>query len=259
MTATTSAAAAWAADPDGFRRERVERSVSPAPKVELMRVLVVEDDQAMAGLLCRALTAEGYAVDVASCGQDALWSATENDYDAIVLDVMIPAPDGHEVTRLLRERGRWAPVLMLTARDGVADRVRGLDGGADDYLSKPFAMTELYARLRALTRRVNTERPVVLTVGDLTLDPATRGVRRNAQQIDLSAKEFALLTELMRSPGRVLSRTHLLEHAWDFAYDGSSNVIEVYIGNLRKKVDRPFGRNSIQTLRGAGYRIADDG
>lgn len=257
---TVSASPGIESRADRAGHERVEQpTTARAPRLEPVRVLVVEDDQAMAGLLRRALTAEGYAVDVVSCGQDALWTATENDYDAIVLDVMIPAPDGHEVTRLLRERGRWSPVLMLTARDGVADRVRGLDGGADDHLSKPFAMTELYARLRALTRRASNERPVVLAVGGLTLDPVTRRVWRDGQQIDLTAKEFALLTELMRTPGRVLSRTHLLEHAWDFAYDGGSNVIDVNIRNLREKVDRPFGRSSIQTLRGAGYRIHDDG
>lgn len=235
-----------------------QRVSGRGPKVTAVRVLVVEDDPAMAGLLRRALVAEGYSVDVAACGQDALWSATENDYDAIVLDVMIPAPDGHEVTRLLRERGRWAPVLMLTARDGIADRVQGLDGGADDYLSKPFAITELYARLRALTRRVHVERPVMLQVGDLVLDPVTRRVWRSGQQVDLTAKEFGVLTELMRVPGRVLSRAYLLEHAWDFAYDGGSNVIDVYVRNLREKLDRPFGRASIKTLRGAGYRITDD-
>jgi two-component system OmpR family response regulator len=224
-----------------------------------MRVLVVEDEVKMAGLLKRALEEEGYAVDVAGRGEDALWFGTENPYDAIVLDVMLPDFDGFEVSRRLREAGRWSPVLMLTARDAVADRVAGLDAGADDYLTKPFSFAELLARLRALVRRGAAERPPVLRVGDLELDPARRIVTRNGSSIDLTAREFALLEYLMRHAGEVLTRTQLIEHVWDFAYDGDSNVVDVYIRYLRNKVDRPFGRDSIKTVRGAGYRFDEDG
>jgi two-component system, OmpR family, response regulator len=222
-----------------------------------MRVLVVEDEVKMAGLLKRALEEEGYAVDVAGRGEDALWFGTENPYDAIVLDVMLPDLDGFEVSRRLRRAGRWSPVLMLTARDAVADRVAGLDAGADDYLTKPFSFAELLARLRALVRRGAAERPPVLLVGDLSLDPARRTVARDGTAIDLTAREFALLEFLMRHAGEVLTRTQLIEHVWDFAYDGDSNVVDVYIRYLRNKVDRPFGRDSIRTVRGAGYRLED--
>src|SRR6266508_977773 len=185
-----------------------------------MRVLVVEDEVKMARLLKRGLEEEDYAADVAANGEDGIWMATENPYDAIVLDVMLPDVDGFEVCRRIREAGQWAPVLMLTARDAVPDRVRGLDAGADDYLTKPFALVELFARVRALTRRDPQERPVVLQVGDLMLDPVSRVVQRGGVDIPLSPKEFALLQELMRRPGEVLSRTYLIEHVWDFAYDG---------------------------------------
>jgi two-component system, OmpR family, response regulator len=222
-----------------------------------MRVLVVEDELKMAGLLKRALEEEGYAVDVAGRGEDALWFGTENPYDVIVLDVMLPDLDGFEVSRRLRGAGRWSPVLMLTARDAVADRVAGLDAGADDYLTKPFSFAELLARLRALVRRGAAERPPVLRVGDLSLDPARRTVTRDGRSIDLTAREFALLEYLMRRVGEVLTRTQLIEHVWDFAYDGDSNVVDVYIRYLRNKVDRPFGRDSIRTVRGAGYRLED--
>jgi two-component system OmpR family response regulator len=224
-------------------------------------VLVVEDEVKMAALVRRGLEREGYAVDVAADGPEALWSARERDYDAIVLDAMIPEPDGFAVCRLLRDERRWAPVLILTARDSVEDRVRGLDAGADDYLTKPFAFEELFARLRALTRRGPVERPIVLAVGDLTLDPVTRAVRRAGQPIMLSAKEFGLLEFLMRHPGEVLTRTRIIEHVWDFAYEGGSNVVDVYVRYLREKVDRPFGRTDIETVRGVGYRLraeADD-
>lgn len=233
--------------------------VQPVLRTSLaaMRLLVVEDDAALADLLRRALLRDGYAVDVAGDGQDALWYATENDYDAVVLDVMIPAPDGFAVVRTLRERGRWMPILMLTARDAVRDRIHGLDTGADDYLVKPFAMGELAARVRALVRRAPHERPVALTVGDLMLDPVTHVVSRAGERVDLSPKEFSLLHELMRHPGVPLTRTQLIEHVWDFAYDGTSNVVDVYIRYLRDKVDRPFGRQSITTVRGMGYRIDD--
>ena len=223
-----------------------------------MRMLVVEDEARMAAVLRRGLQEEGFAVDVAANGEDAVWYASENDYDAIVLDLILPGIDGFGVLEDLRTAGRWAPVLLLTARDGVADRVRGLDLGADDYLIKPFAFPELLARLRALLRRGAQERPAILSVGDLTLDPARRVVRRGATSIALTAREFALLECLMRQPERVLSKTELVEHVWDFAFDGDSNVVEVYVGYLRQKIDRPFGRRSLETLRGAGYRLRDD-
>jgi two-component system OmpR family response regulator len=223
-----------------------------------MRLLVVEDDPGMASLLVRSLQREGYAVDAVDNGEDALWSATEIEYDAVVLDAMIPSPDGFEVCRRMRAAGRWAPVLMLTARDTVVDRVQGLDAGADDYLTKPFALAELFARLRALTRRDPLERPVTLQVGDLTLDPVSHVVRRGEADISLSPKEFALLHELMRRPGEVLSRSNLIDHVWDFAYDGASNVVDVYVRYLRDKVDRPFGRETIRTVRGVGYRLDPD-
>jgi two-component system OmpR family response regulator len=188
-------------------------------------------------------------------GEEALWRAQAHDYDAIVLDVMLPGLNGFETCRRLRSDGVWAPVLMLTARDAVSDRVAGLDSGADDYLSKPFAFAELLARLRALARRGDRDRPAVLEVGDLRLDPATREVSRDGREIRLSAKEFALLETFMRRPGEVLSRLHLLEHAWDFAYDNRSNVIDVFVRRLRQKIDEPFGCASLQTVRGAGYRL----
>lgn len=220
-----------------------------------MRLLVVEDEPKMAKLLETALQREGHAVDRVDNGSDAVWMATECDYDAIVLDVMIPPPDGFEVCRTLRDRGRWAPILLLTARDGVQDRVDGLDAGADDYLPKPFSFEELSARLRALRRRGVTERPTQLVAGDLTLDPATRHVTRAGQVVKLSPKAFTLLELFMRRPGEVLSRPELLAHAWDFAYEGDSNVVDVYIRYLRDKIDRPFDRQSIETVWGVGYRL----
>ncbi len=223
-----------------------------------MRVLVVEDEVKMAGLLKRGLEEEGYAVDAAGDGREALWLATENPYDAVVLDVMLPDVDGFEVCRRLRHAGRWSPVLMLTARDAVPDRVSGLDAGADDYLTKPFSFAELLARLRALVRRGAPERPPVLGIGDLTLDPASRRVARGDLPIELTAKEFALLEYFMRHPGEVLSRTRLIEHVWDFAYEGDSNVVDVYVRYVREKVDRPFGTDSIETVRGAGYRLREE-
>src|SRR5262245_9634223 len=184
--------------------------------------------------------------------------ATENDYDAIVLDVRLGGIDGFEVCRRLRSAGRWSPVLMLTARDAVEDRIRGLDVGADDYLTKPFAFSELLARLRALFRRGARPRPAILTVGDLVLDPAARAVQRGEQPISLTVKEFALLEYLMRHRDEVLSRTQLLEHAWDFAFDGDPHIVTVYVGYLRDKIDRPFGRASLETVRAGGYRLRDD-
>ena len=220
-----------------------------------VRILVVEDELKMASLLRRGLVEEAHAVDVARTGDEALWMARAADYDAVVLDLMLPGPDGIEVCRRLRESGVWAPVLMLTARDGVEDRIAGLDAGADDYLPKPFSFAELLARLRALVRRATPERPAVLEVGDLRLDPATRQVWRGDTEICLSGKEFALLETFMRRPGQVLSRYELLEHAWDYAYENRSNVVDVYVGYLRSKIDRPFDRDSLETVRGAGYRL----
>jgi two-component system OmpR family response regulator len=220
-----------------------------------VRVLVVEDDVKMAGLLQRGLREEGHAVDVARTGDDALWMGQAAEYDTIVLDLMLPGLDGATVCRRWRESGVWAPVLMLTARDAVDDRVAGLDAGADDYLAKPFAFAELLARLRALARRGAAERPAIVEVGGLRLDPATRQVWRGEVEIPLSSKEFALLETFMRRPGQVLSRLQLLEHAWDYAYENRSNVVDVYVRYLREKVDRPFGRHSLETVRGAGYRL----
>jgi two-component system OmpR family response regulator len=223
-----------------------------------MRILVVEDEAKMAGLIRRGLREEGLAVDVAGRGEDALWMAGSTEYDAIVLDVMLPGIDGFETCRRLRSDRVWTPVLMLTARDAVEDRVAGLDSGGDDYLVKPFSFAELLARLRALTRRGEVERPAVLEVGELRLDPSTRQVWRGAAEIALSAKEFALLEAFMRRPGEVLSRFQLLEHAWDYGYENRSNVIDVYVRYLREKIDRPFGADSIETVRGAGYRLRKD-
>jgi two-component system, OmpR family, response regulator len=224
-----------------------------------MRVLIVEDEAKMAGLLRKGLRQEGFAVDLAGKGEDALWMAGATEYDAIVLDLMLPGIDGIEVCRRLRGDGVWSPILMLTARDGVRDRVAGLDSGADDYLVKPFSYAELLARLRALARRGGGERPTELRVGDLRLDPAARKVRRGEREIELSAKEFAVLEVFMRRPGEVLSRFQLLEHAWDYEYENRSNIVDSYVRFLRRKVDKPFGVRSIETVRGAGYRLREDG
>jgi len=227
-----------------------------------MRILIVEDSAKMARLLKKGLERKGYAVDVVGSGQDAVWMATENDYDAIVLDVILDVGaepiDGFEVCRRLRRASRWPPVLMVTARDAVEDRVYGLDAGADDYLTKPFSLDELLARLRALMRRGAAERPAVLRVGDLSLDPARHEVLRRGRVIELTPTEFALLEYLMRRPGDVLTRTTLVEHVWDFAFDGDPRIVNVYIRSLRGKIDRPFGRASLETVRGLGYRIRDD-
>ena len=220
-----------------------------------MRILVVEDEPKMARLVKRGLEEEGIAVDVAGRGEDAVWMAGSTEYDAVVLDVMLPGLDGFEVCRRLRADDVWTPVLMLTARDAVEDRVAGLDGGADDYLVKPFSFDELLARIRALARRGSAERPAVIEIGDLRLDPAARSVSRGGVEIRLSQKEFALLETLMRRPGRALSRLQLLEHAWDDTYENRSNVVDVYIRYLREKIDRPFGADTIETVRGVGYRL----
>ena len=221
----------------------------------VVRILVVEDEHKLATLLQRGLREEGHAADIAERGEDALWMARANDYDAIVLDVMLPGRDGFSVLRELRADSVWTPVLMLTARDAVQDRVAGLDSGADDYLVKPFAFDELLARLRAVARRTPGERPAVLEVGDLRLDPAEHRAWCGEVELQLSAKEFALLEAFMRRPGRALSRLSLLEAAWDMAYEPRSNVVDVYVRYLRDKVDRPFGRSSIETVRGIGYRL----
>ena len=224
-----------------------------------MRILIVEDEPKLAGLLRRGLRKEGMAVDLAGKGEDALWKAESTEYDAIILDLMLPGIDGFEVCRRIREAGVWSPVLMLTARDSVGDRVAGLDSGADDYLTKPFSYAELLARLRALMRRGAVARPTELTVGSLRLDPARRLVWRGNTEIELSAKEFALLETFMRRPGEVLSRFDLLEHAWDYDYENRSNVVDSYVRFLRRKIDKPFGVKSLETVRGAGYRLRDDG
>jgi two-component system OmpR family response regulator len=220
-----------------------------------MRILVVEDDLRLARVIKRGLGADGHAVDLAVTGGRALERAHATEYDAIVLDVMLPEGDGFATCEELRRAGVWSPVLMLTARDSVEDRVRGLDCGADDYLTKPFSFAELSARLRALSRRAIAERPSVLEAGGLRLDPATMRAYRGDATIDLSAKEYALLEELMRRAGQVVSRYDLLEHAWDARYENRSNVVDVYVRYLREKIDRPFGCDSIETVRGAGYRF----
>jgi two-component system OmpR family response regulator len=224
-----------------------------------VRALIVEDEVKMAGLIRRGLLEEGYAADIASKGEDAVWMAGATEYDVIVLDVLLPGIDGFEVCRRLRKDGVWSPVLMLTARDAVEDRIAGLDTGADDYLTKPFSFAELLARLRALTRRGPIEQPLLLELGDLRIDPRSRQAWRGEREIELSTKEFALLETLMRRPGQVVSRFDLLEHAWDYSYENRSNVVDVYIRYLREKIDRPFGVRSIETVRGAGYRVRKDG
>ncbi len=224
-----------------------------------MHVLVVEDEVKMAALIRRGLSEQGLTVDIAGSGEDALGMARGSTYDAIVLDVILPGIDGFEACRQMRTEGIWSPVLMLTARGALEDRVAGLDGGADDYLTKPFSFAELLARLRALIRRGQSERPAVIEVGELRLDPATREVFRGDTEIDLSAKEFTLLEVFMRSPGLVLSRMQLLDQAWEYDFQHRSNVIEVYVRYLRRKIDQPFGITSIETVRGAGYRLRKDG
>ncbi len=224
-----------------------------------MRVLVVEDDIRMAAALRRGLRADGIVAEVAGDGETALVQARGTDFDAVVLDVVLPGIDGFETCRRLRAGGVWTPVIMLTARDAVEDRVRGLDGGADDYLTKPFSLAELLARLRALARRGPVERPTVLEAGDLRLDPAARQVWRGDTEIDLSAREFALLETFLRTPGRIFSQLELLEAAWELGFEQRSNVVEVYVRYLREKVDRPFGVRALETVRGLGYRLRKDG
>ena len=224
-----------------------------------MRVLIVEDDSKMAGLIRRGLVEEGYAADIASDGEQAAWMASATDYDAIILDVMLPGIDGFTVCRRLRDSGVSSPVLMLTARDAIEDRIAGLDTGADDYLTKPFSFDELLARLRALARRGPIEQPPLLTAGSLRLDPKARQAWRGDVEIELSTKEFGLLEALLRRPGQIVSRFDLLEHCWDQSYENRSNIVDVYIRYLREKIDRPFGVRSIETIRGSGYRLRKDG
>jgi len=224
-----------------------------------MRVLVVEDEVKLGEIVARGLREEGYATDLTNRGEDALWMARAAAYDAILLDVMLPGIDGFSVCRRLRDEGVWSPVLMLTARDAVGDRVAGLDAGADDYLAKPFAFEELLARLRALTRRVPLERPTVLTVGDLRVDRAQHRVWRGDAEIRLTTKEFVLLEAFMRNAGVVMTRGQLLDAAWDMSYERRSNVVDVNVRYLREKIDRPFERESLETVRGVGYRLRTDG
>jgi two-component system, OmpR family, response regulator len=237
---------------------RVLIALTPrVPTLGGMRILVVEDELRMAALLKRGLSEEGYAVDVVGNGPDGLWHASESPYAAVVLDLMLPGMSGIEVCRRLREQRTWVPVLMLTARDAISDRVQGLDVGADDYLVKPFSFDELSARLRALVRRGAVERPTVLELGDLRLDPAARRAWRGDAELELSAKEFALLRLFLTHPGQVLTRTQVLEHVWDYAYDGTSNIVDQYVLYLRRKIDRPFHLDQLETVRGVGYRLAE--
>ena len=222
-----------------------------------VHILVVEDEPKMARLLHRGLTERGDIVEVAPTGEAAVAIARAGEFDVVLLDVTLPGMDGFEVCRRLRAAKVWAPVLMLTARSAVEDRIRGLDAGADDYLPKPFALAELLARIRALARRGPVVRPTLITIGDLTLDPATRRVWRGEREIALSSKEFALLETFMRRPDQVLTRDQLLEHAWDIAYESRSNVVDVYVRYLREKIDRPFSRRTLETVRGVGYRLRD--
>jgi two-component system, OmpR family, response regulator len=224
-----------------------------------MRVLVVEDERRLAAGLRKGLEAEGFAVDVALDGADGLWMARGHAYDAVVLDVMLPGMNGYKVCATLRQDGVWTPILMLTAKDGEWDGVEALDNGADDYLTKPFAYAVLVARLRTLLRRGARERPVVLEAGDLRLDPAARRAWRGQVEVELTPRELALLEFLLHRRGEVVSKREILEHVWDYDFEGDSNIVEVYVWHLRNKLDRPFGRDAIQTVRGAGYRLVTDG
>jgi DNA-binding response OmpR family regulator len=224
-----------------------------------VKVLVVEDERGLAEGLRKGLAAEGFAVDLALNGTDGLWLAREGDPDVIVLDIMLPEVDGHTICATLRREGNWTPILMLTARDGEADEAVSLDTGADDYLTKPFSFVVLLARLRALLRRGGKERPAVIEAGDLRLDPATRRVFRGATEVQLTTRELSLLEFLLRHKDQVVSKLEILDHVWDSEFDGDPNIVEVYIAHLRNKLDRPFGRQTIQTVRGAGYRLAGDG
>ena len=220
-----------------------------------MRVLVVEDEPRLARGLQTGLEAEGYAVDVAYDGIDGLWFARENDYDVILLDIMLPRLNGYKVCQTLREEKDWTPILMLTAKDGDWDQIEAFDTGADDYVMKPFSFGVVLARMRSLVRRGVTERPVNLEIGDLVLDPARKHVTRADQGVDLTAREFALLEYLMRQRGNVVTKQQIMANVWNFDFEGDSNIVEVYVGRLRRKIDKPFGRDDIETLRGTGYRM----
>jgi DNA-binding response OmpR family regulator len=222
-----------------------------------VKILVVEDSKRLAGSIRRGLQAEGFAVDVAFDGNEGLWLARENTYDAMVLDIMLPGLSGSQICSTLREEGDWTPIVMLTAKDGERDEADALDAGADDFLSKPFSFLVLLARLRAQVRRGRGERPVVLETGDLRLDPAAHRCWRGADEIKLTPRQFSLLEFLMRREGDVVSKLEILEHVWDFAYEGDPNIVEVYIRNLRKRIDIPFDRASIETVRGVGYRLGN--
>ncbi len=224
-----------------------------------MRILVIEDDAHLASSLERGLKAEGFAVDVAPDGTEGLWRASEAAYDAIVLDIMLPGMSGYRLCDALRAAGIWTPVLMLTAKDGELDEAEALDTGADDFLSKPFSYVVLLARLRALVRRGGHERPAVLEAGDLRLDPAAHRVWRGGDEVRLSPRQFSLLEFMMRRPGETASKSEILDHVWDFAFAGDPNIVEVYIGQLRRKIDEPFGRRAIETVRLVGYRLRPDG
>lgn len=224
-----------------------------------MRVLIVEDDVSLAEVVRRGLVAEGFVADIEHNGLDGLWAATEREYDVVILDIMLPKLSGYRVLEELRKREVWTPVLMLTAKDGEYDEADAFDLGADDYLTKPFSFVVLTARLRALVRRGRPERPVALTAGDLSLDPASRRVHRGADELELTPKEFALLNYLMANAGVALTKTQILENAWDSAYEGDPNIVEVYVGYLRRKIDAPFGRAAIETVRGVGYRLDAQG
>ncbi|MFF3879085.1 response regulator transcription factor [Streptomyces sp. NPDC001978] len=224
-----------------------------------MRVLVVEDEKLLAAGLRNGLEAEGFAVDVALNGTDGLWMGQENSYDVIVLDIMLPGVNGYKICATLRQTGIWTPILMLTAKGGERDEVEGLNAGADDYLTKPFSFAVLIARLRALLRRGAGERPAVLEAGDLRLDPAAKRVWRGEAEVELTAREFSLLEFLLRHQGRTVAKRTILEHVWDSDFEGDPNIVEVYVRRLRNKLDRPFDRVSIETLRGSGYRLAANG
>jgi two-component system, OmpR family, response regulator len=224
-----------------------------------MRVLVVEDEKRLAAGLKKGLEAEGFATDVALNGTDGLWMAREHRYDAIVLDIMLPGVNGYRICATLRDEGIWTPILMLTAKDGEYDEAEALDTGADDFVTKPFSFVVLLARLRALIRRGAGERPVVLQAGDLRFDPGARRVWRGDVEVQLTAREMALLEFLLRRAGQVASKIDVLDHVWDYGFDGDPNIVEVYVRRLRNKLDRPFGRSAIETVRGAGYRLASDG
>ena len=224
-----------------------------------MRILVVEDEDRLGTGLRTGLEAEGFAVDLARSGTDGLWLAREQPYDAIVLDILLPGVNGYVICRTLRAEQNWTPILMLTAKDGVWDQVEALDTGADDYLTKPFSYPVLVARLRSLLRRGTRERPAVLAAGDLRLDPAARRVWRGETEVELTTREVSLLEFLLRHAGDVVSKRQILDHVWDFDFEGDPNIVEVYVGHLRRKVDHPFGRTAIETVRGAGYRLVADG